>query len=68
MSETATQTLSVKEAAQRLGVDDRTVRRWIHLRQFPHAYQLSPIKSSPYRIPEADIEDFELRRQTTATQ
>lgn len=57
-------TVSVKEAAERLGVTSRAVRRWISKGHFPSAYQLNPnLVNSPFRIPESDIVAFEKQRQ-----
>ena len=54
--------LSVKEAAERLGVSHRAIQRWINRGYFPGAYKLSPASNSPYRIPESDVIAFEKRR------
>lgn len=55
---------SARTAAQRLGVGKPTVNRWLREGRFPNAYQLNPdIPTSPYRIPEQDIEAIEGRRR-----
>ena len=57
---------SVAEVAERLGVTPRTVVRWIREKiAFPNAYQKNPfIKTSPFVVPLADLEDFEQKRRT----
>jgi excisionase family DNA binding protein len=55
---------STREAAERLGVTTRTILYWINTSKFPNAFQLDPDGvTSPYRIPESDIERFEQKRQ-----
>ena len=56
--------LTVTDAAERLGVSTRTIQAWIQEGQFPNAYKLNPSgKNSPYRIPCADIANFQYRQQ-----
>lgn len=55
--------MSVSEAAKRLGVDSRTVRRWINKGYFPNAYSKGLGPTSPYVIPISDIKAFEKRRR-----
>lgn len=54
--------LTTGQAADRLGVSRVTINKWIDQGLFPHAYKLSGLKQSPYRIPETDVIDFETRR------
>jgi excisionase family DNA binding protein len=57
------ETLSAREAAQRLGVTPRTIIKWINRGTFPNAYKLNPDGlRSAYRIPLTDIEALESRR------
>lgn len=70
MSETAKSSdavrwLTVTEAADRLGVDGRTVRRWIQELYFPNAVRSSP-RQGRYLIPESDIETFEQNRKVVS--
>lgn len=55
--------LTTAQAAQRLGVSQVTINKWIDLGHFPNAYKLSSARKSPYRIPETDVEDFEAKRK-----
>ena len=56
--------LTVEQAAQRLGVTTRAVRKWIRKGRFPNAYKLDPYgQTSPFRIPIKDIEAFEASRK-----
>ena len=56
--------LTVKDAATKLGISERTVRLWISQNKFPHAYHLDPdTPNSPYRIPEQDIQAIIDRRK-----
>ena len=58
-----TETLSTKQAAERLGVTPRTIVFWIGRDTFPNAYKLNPdAPKSPYRIPVSDIEAVEAKR------
>lgn len=60
--------LTVKEVAGRLGVSSETIIRWIKGGLFPNAYKLNPDGlTSPYRIPLADVEAFEKKRQERQT-
>jgi len=56
------QYLTPNQAAKRIGVAGKTIRRWIHEGEFPNAYRLSSRPKSPYRIPIEDIEAYEARR------
>lgn len=60
MSETL---LTSTQAAKRLGVSRITVYEWIKAGLFPHAFQLSELKQSPYRIPEQDVIAIEQKRR-----
>jgi excisionase family DNA binding protein len=54
---------TTREAAERLGVTSRTIQNWITQGLFPNAFKLNPRgKTSPYCIPEEDIEAFEEER------
>ena len=63
---------TAREAAERLGVTSRTIQNWIAQGLFPNAYKLNPRgKTSPYCIPEEDIEALEEERmnhQSTAAE
>ena len=54
--------LTSTQAAERLGVSRITIYEWIKAGLFPHAYQLSELKQSPYRIPERDVIAIEQKR------
>jgi excisionase family DNA binding protein len=63
-----TRPLNTSDVAERLGVDVRTVQRWIAAGRFPGAYRVDPQGSrSPYLIPENDVVAFEERRKQTVT-
>ena len=57
------QSITVPEAASRLGVTDRTVLNWIEKGYFPGTTRISP--TGPYRIPIPAIEQFEKNRQVS---
>jgi excisionase family DNA binding protein len=48
--------LTTAQVAQHYGVSTSTVRRWIQVGRFPHAYQLDN-RRREYRVPESDLED-----------
>lgn len=54
--------LTVTEAAERLLVEPRTVRRWIEEGEFPNAVKTRQFRGH-YRIPESDIVAFENSRK-----
>ena len=58
-------TINIKDAATMLFVSVRTIQRWINQGRFPNAFKLSPgnSRNSPYRIPRADFETFQLLRR-----
>lgn len=57
------ETLSTREAAERLGVTQQSIARWIKQGAFPNVFRLNPDAKRPtYRIPISDIEAFEERR------
>lgn len=49
-----TQDLTTIEAAEKLGVTERTIRNWIEEGAI-HAYKLNPKSKSQYRIPHSEI-------------
>jgi excisionase family DNA binding protein len=51
----ATKTLSTREISERFQVDITTVQKWVAQGHFPNAYKAGPGRTSPYRIPEADV-------------
>jgi excisionase family DNA binding protein len=58
------QELSTAQAAERLGVTQQAIAKWIRQGLFPNAYKINPYgRTSPYRIPERDIEAFEEKRK-----
>jgi excisionase family DNA binding protein len=57
--------MTVTEAAARLLVNDKTVRRWIERGYFPGTIRLSPQRKSEYRIPLKAIEQFEETRKVS---
>jgi excisionase family DNA binding protein len=58
--------LTVKRAAERLGVTSHTVQLWIKQGLLPGAYRLNPSNNhSPYRIPVRDVERIEEKRMGT---
>lgn len=59
--------LTSTQAADRLGVSRITIYEWIKAGFFPHAYQLSEQRQSPYRIPESDVIAIENRRKAERT-
>lgn len=60
--------LTVKEAAERLGLNEFSVNRYIVQGLFPGAYKQNPFapRRSPWRIPEDAIVAFEQKRRDTA--
>lgn len=60
--------LTVSEVASRLDVAVKTVHRWLEKGLFPNARPKSPVPGSPYRIPEADVVEFEKQRDTALNQ
>jgi excisionase family DNA binding protein len=54
-------TISIKEAAQRLGVDEDTVRNWMK-RGWLKGFKLSPGRTSRVRVYVESIEEFERNR------
>lgn len=50
--------LTVLEAAQRLNAAASTVRKWLREGRFPNARQPFDWPTSPWLIPEGDIESF----------
>lgn len=56
--------LSVSDVAKRLGVNHRSVARWIQKGiAFPNAYKKNPmLKNSHYVVPVSDVEEFEESR------
>ena len=55
--------LTVEQAAQRLGLTDRGVRKMIERGSLPNAFRLDPNSShSPFRIPVHDVEEIEKQR------
>lgn len=56
--------ISTSEAAERLGVTQRTIARWVSKGCFPGAIKVNPqFKHSPYLIPVSAIEEFEASRE-----
>jgi predicted DNA-binding transcriptional regulator AlpA len=51
--------LSVVEAAERLQLAGRTIRKMISSGAFPNAFRLTNSSQSPWKIPERDITVFE---------
>jgi excisionase family DNA binding protein len=58
--------LTVRQAAERLEVHPNTVSQWIRQGYFPGAYKRGPTKTSPYAIPEADVDAFEAKLKNPA--
>jgi transcriptional regulator with XRE-family HTH domain len=55
--------MTVKQAADRLGVSTRAITKWLQAGAFPNAFKLNPVaKNSPFRIPDTDVEAFEATR------
>lgn len=50
--------LTTTEVAEELGVTAVSVQRWIRQGHFPGAHKIGPGRNSPYRIPEAALEEF----------
>jgi excisionase family DNA binding protein len=55
--------ITVTQAALRLRVTDRTVRRWIELGYFPGTERTNPKRKGEYRIPAAAVSEFEQNRK-----
>jgi excisionase family DNA binding protein len=53
--------LAVRQVAERLNVDRTTITRWINAGHFPSA------NNSPFRVPNADVEQFERERRPKVT-
>ena len=62
MSQDEEKMLTVKEVADQLRVDEKTVRRWIQKGELI-ALNVGGIRPD-YRISHANLQDFKLRRQT----
>jgi excisionase family DNA binding protein len=60
---TTTVFYTVAQAAQRLAVDESTVRRWIRLGLLPGTERTSPRRRAEYRIPDSAITEFEEARR-----
>lgn len=54
--------LSVKHVAARLGVTDRTIRRYIERGEFPNAKPEFDYPTAPIGIPEDDVIAYEKRK------
>lgn len=63
MSEKEERDWTTVEAAEYLGVTDRSIRNWVRAGHFPNAYQKGATTRSGYRIPFADIVAFDERRR-----
>lgn len=46
---------TVRQVASMLGVNARTVQRWIKANRFPNAYKAFEGETAPYLIPEGDF-------------
>ena len=56
--------LTLREAAERLGCSDETVRRMLRDGRFPNAWQMNPgAATSPFFIPLRDVIAFEKERR-----
>jgi hypothetical protein len=60
--------LTVKEVAERLGLDERTAGHYVAKGYFPGAYKVNPFaaRRSPWRIPEDAVIAFEEKRRSMA--
>ena len=58
MSETKERFWSVSELAEHLDVHVRTLHVWITNRHFPHARKRGPGITSPWAIPDSDVQAF----------
>jgi excisionase family DNA binding protein len=59
--------LTSKQVAERVGVTSRTIHYWIKQGVFPNAFKINPDgQTSPYCIPETDVEKFEEKRRQSA--
>lgn len=63
MKNESEETLNTQQAAERLGVSQRSIALWVGLGYFPNAYRNGPKKRSPFRIPLSDIESLEEQRK-----
>jgi excisionase family DNA binding protein len=55
--------LTISEAAARLKVHSRTVQGWIDQGYFPNAYKMGLGLTSPWLIPESDVQEFDAERR-----
>ena len=53
--------LLASEVAERLRVDESTIRRWTRERKIPHV-RLGDGQGSPVRYPEAEVEEWWRKR------
>lgn len=51
-------TLTVREVAEILDVETRTIHRWIAKGYFPGAYKVGPARNSLFRIPQSTVDEF----------
>ena len=57
--------LNTSQVAERLGVTERTITRWVIDNYFPGAFKLNPnAEKSAYVIPVSDVEAFEAKRNS----
>lgn len=64
MSQSRKRDLTINEAAERLGVNRKTINRWIESGLLPNAYPVNPTNPrSRRRIPEVDVIAIETQRQ-----
>ena len=60
--------LKVRDAAERLGVNRKTIVRWIEEGYLPGSVRLNPmVPRSPYRIPVAAVEAIEKQRKPSTS-
>jgi excisionase family DNA binding protein len=55
--------LTANEVAAILGVKPRTIQYWVKRGYFPGAYKVGLGATSPYRIPQSDVEAFIEKRE-----